>query len=271
MPNVVNVVFHEGGKVYQFDAVGIALATGDLVVVDTVRGSDFGRVVGIAADLSEGEVPQPLKRVLRAATEADSETVERHRGLEEEAREACRRLITDLHLHMKVISSDMSFDGAKITLSFVAEERVDFRDLVSRLNDRLKRRVELKQVSARDEARLVGGFGPCGRQLCCCSFAGDQEPVSIRMAKNQNLPLNPAKISGCCGRLMCCLKYEHGVYTSFKQRAPKKGATVRTAEGEGRVIELLATTDSVVVDFGEGRITTLRLAELTPAKEANQP
>lgn len=270
MPNVVNVVFRDGGKIYQFDAGAIVTAAGDLVVVDTARGTDFGRIVGGCAKCGTEGGSQALKRVMRLATEADCETVERHRVLEDEARDACRSLIGQMGLQMKIVSTDMSFDGGKITISFSAEERIDFRELVSRLNDKLRKRVELKQVSARDEARMIGGFGPCGRRLCCCLFAGDQEPVSIRMAKDQNLPLNPSKISGCCGRLMCCLKYEHEVYTSFKKRAPKKGAIIRTSAGEGKVIELLATTDSVVVDFGEGRLTTLRLAELQPAKEADQ-
>ena len=163
---------------------------------------------------------------------------------------------------MKVVEASQAFEGAKLTITFFAEERVDFRELVGRLNDRLKRRVELKQVSARDESRIVGGFGPCGRSLCCATFAGDQEPVSIRMAKDQNLPLNPTKISGCCGRLMCCLKYEHDVYVSFRKRAPRRGAIITTPAGEGKVTDLLAPLDSVTVDHGEGRSGTYKLSEL---------
>lgn len=268
MPNPVSVVFREGGKVYQFEAGELELACGDMVVVDTARGSDYGRVVQCCQVQPDAEAPRGLKRVLRLATDADLETVERHRAHEDEAREACRDLVGELGLKMKIVASEMSFDGNKITISFFAEERVDFRELVGRLNDRLRRRVELKQVSARDEARLIGGYGPCGRRLCCCLYAGDQEPVSIRMAKDQSLPLNPSKISGCCGRLLCCLKYEHEVYTSFRQHAPKKGAIIRTPAGEGKVIDLLATVDSVVVDLGDGRVTTLKLADLEPAKEA---
>ena len=158
-----------------------------------------------------------------------------------------------------------SFDGPKLTITYFAEERTDARELQNRLGDRLGRRVELKQVSARDESRIVGGYGPCGRSLCCATFAGDQEPVSIRMAKDQNLPLNPTKISGCCGRLMCCLKYEHQVYVSFRKRAPKRGAIIKTPAGEGKVTDLLAPVDSVTVDLGEGRSQTFKLDELGSA------
>ena len=160
------------------------------------------------------------------------------------------------------MAAEQSFEGGRLVITFFAEERVDFRELLGKLNQRLGRRVELKQISARDEARTVGGYGPCGRSLCCATFAGDQQPVSIRMAKDQNLPLNPTKISGCCGRLMCCLKYEHQVYLSFRHRAPKRGAIIATPAGEGKVVEQLAPIDSVTVDLGEGRTATYRLAEL---------
>ena len=163
---------------------------------------------------------------------------------------------------MKVVAAEQSFEGGRLVITFYAEERVDFRELLGKLNQRLGRRVELKQISARDEARVVGGYGPCGRSLCCATFVGDQQPVSIRMAKDQNLPLNPTKISGCCGRLMCCLKYEHQVYLSFRKRAPKRGAIVSTPAGEGKVVEQLAPVDSVTVDLGEGRTATYKLAEL---------
>jgi cell fate regulator YaaT (PSP1 superfamily) len=191
-------------------------------------------------------------------------------ALEQEARAACRELARDLGLAIKVVAASRSFDGGRLTVTFYAEERIDFRELARRLNDRLGRRVELKQISARDEARSVGGYGPCGRGLCCSTFAGDQDPVSIRMAKDQSLPLNPAKISGCCGRLMCCLKYEHGVYTSFKKRAPRKGAIIPTPAGEGRVIDLLAAADSVTVDLGEGLTATYRLADLPGQRDPGE-
>jgi cell fate regulator YaaT (PSP1 superfamily) len=264
---VVSVVFKDGGKVYQFETGGVDVALGDDVVVDTARGTDFGRVVTAAEQVPANDLPDGLKKVLRKATADDLRSIAAHKAIEHEAQTACDELVAELGLAMKVVSAAMSFDGGKVTISFFAEDRVDFRELALRLNDRLRRRVELKQVNARDGARMIGGYGPCGRRLCCNLFAGDQEPVSIRMAKDQNLPLNPAKISGCCGRLMCCLKYEHDVYVAFKKRAPKKGASIRTPAGEGKVVELLAPMESVAVDLGEGRMMTFRLAELGLAGE----
>ncbi len=268
MPRIASVVFRGGGRVYKFNAGDLELAVGDGVVVETTRGADFGRLVKGPDGVASEAAPRGLKRVVRKATAGDLEAIASHRGAELEAKAECRRLAAELRLDMKVVDARQAFDSPKLTITFFAEERVDFRELVGKLSDRLGRRVELKQVSARDESRIVGGFGPCGRSLCCATFAGDQEPVSIRMAKDQNLPLNPTKISGCCGRLMCCLKYEHQVYVSFRKRAPKRGAIVRTPSGEGKVIDLLAPVDSVTVDFGEGRSATFRLDELgSPAAE----
>ena len=267
MPNIVSVVFRDGGKLYHFDPRGLELVAGDPVVVETVRGLDFGHVVKDVEEVTEAGLPAGLKRVVRKATGNDLETLAHNRAYEAEALGVCRELVGEFGLDMKLVSAELTFDAKKILFSFAAEERVDFRDLVAELNERLKRRVELKQVSARDEARLVGGYGSCGRRLCCSLFAGDQEPVSIRMAKDQDLPLNPSKISGLCGRLMCCLKYEHGVYVTFKKRAPKKGTTIVTPAGEGKVVDLAASADSVTIDHGEGRVITYRLSELELAKE----
>jgi cell fate regulator YaaT (PSP1 superfamily) len=267
MPSVVSVVFRDGGKLYHFDPHGLELVAGDPVIVETARGLDFGRVVKDVEEVAAADLPAGLKRVVRKASEADRETRTRNKASEGEALAVCREMVAELGLDMKPVSAELSFDGRKILFSFAAEERVDFRGLMSKLSDRLQRRVELKQVSARDEARLVGGYGGCGRRLCCSLFAGDQEPVSIRMAKDQDLPLNPTKISGVCGRLMCCLKYEHEAYVTFRKRAPKKGATIVTPSGEGKVIDFAAPADSVTVDHGEGRVITYRLSELRPAKE----
>ncbi len=262
MPRIASVVFRGGGKVYQFEAGDLALAPGDRVVVETTRGADLGRLVKGPSDVPAEQSPRGLKHLLRKATQEDLRALDSHREAECEAKRVCRELVAELNLDMKVVEARQAFEGGRLTITFFAEERVDFRELVGRLNERLRRRVELKQVSARDESRIVGGYGPCGRGLCCATFAGDQEPVSIRMAKDQNLPLNPTKISGCCGRLMCCLKYEHQVYLSFRKRAPKRGAIISTPGGEGKVIELLAPVDSVTVDHGEGHSATYRLAEL---------
>jgi len=262
VPRIASVVFRGGGKVYQFEAGDVELTHGDSVIVDTTRGADFGRLVKGPDDVPVEQSPKGLKRIVRKATQEDLDSVASHRDAELESKRACRELVAELGLDMKVVEARQAFEGGKLTITFFAEERVDFRELVGRLNERLRRRVELKQVSARDESRIIGGFGPCGRGLCCATFAGDQEPVSIRMAKDQNLPLNPTKISGCCGRLMCCLKYEHQVYLSFRKRAPKRGAIITTPGGEGKVIELLAPVDSVTVDHGEGRSVTYKLAEL---------
>jgi len=259
---ICSVVFRGGGRVYQFSAGDLELAPGDGVVVDTTRGNDFGRVVKAPEDIPPEDAPRGLRRVVRKASDGDSEAMASHHQSECEAKRACRALAQEMKLDLKVVEARQAFDGPKLTITFFAEERTDARELQNRLGDRLGRRVELKQVSARDESRIVGGFGPCGRSLCCATFAGDQEPVSIRMAKDQNLPLNPTKISGCCGRLMCCLKYEHQVYVSFRKRAPKRGAIVKTPAGEGRVTDLLAPVDSVTVDLGEGRSETFKLDEL---------
>jgi cell fate regulator YaaT (PSP1 superfamily) len=267
VPNVVSVVFRDGGKLYHFDPRGLELVAGELVVVETARGLDFGRVVKTVEEVPQADLTAGLKRVVRRATDADVETLARNKAAEAEAVDACRELAGELGLEMKPVAAELTFDGRKVLISFSAEERIEYRDLIGRLNERLRRRVELRQVSARDEARLVGGYGSCGRRLCCSLFAGDQEPVSIRMAKDQDLPLNPTKISGVCGRLMCCLKYEHGVYVSFKKRAPKKGTTIATPAGEGKVVDLAASADSVTVDHGEGRVITYRLSELRLAKE----
>lgn len=263
MPRIVSVVFRSGGKVYEFDAGDLDLRPGDHVVVDTARGVDYGRVVKAPEEVAADRAPVGLKRVRRRATDTDLEQAAARHAVEDEAKAACRELAAEAGLDIKVVGAEQTFEGGKLTVTYFSEERADVRQLAADLGDRLGRRVELKPVGARDEARAVGGYGPCGRSLCCATFAGDQQPVSIRMAKDQNLPLNPTKISGCCGRLLCCLKYEHGVYVAFRQRAPKRGTVVRTPAGEGKVVELLAPADSVTVDLGDGRSATYKLAEVS--------
>lgn len=270
MPRIAPVAFRHGGKVYDFDAGDLDLAAGDQVVVDTTHGHDLGFLVAAPREVPADEAPRDLRPVLRRATDEDLAVVAAHRETEARARAECRRLAADLGLDLKVVEARESFSGGKLTVSVYAEERVDTRRLAQRLADALGRRVEVRMVSARDQSRVVGGYGPCGRSLCCATFAGDQEPVSIRMAKDQDLPLNPGKISGLCGRLLCCLKYEHEVYVEFRRRAPKKGSLVRTPLGEGRVVDLVATSESVVVDLGDGRSARVRVDEVEPVNGKEQ-
>ncbi len=262
MPRIAPVAFRHGGKVYDFDAGDLELAAGDQVVVETTHGPDLGFLVAPPREVPADEAPRDLRPVLRRASAEDLATVAAHRELEDRARAECRRLAAELGLALKVVEARQSFSSDRLTVSVYAEERADTRELAQRLAAALGRRVEIRQVSARDQSRAVGGYGPCGRSLCCATFAGDQQPVSIRMAKDQDLPLNPGKISGLCGRLLCCLKYEHEVYVEFRRRAPKKGSVVRTPAGSGRVVEHLATSDSVVVDLGDGRTVSVAVDDL---------
>ena len=259
MADVVGVVFHNGTKTYHFDPAGLELSRGDRVVVQTMKGTEIGQVVESPHVIDDSELPAPLKRVVRVATEEDLETQASAAALRKEAMIACRELISSHGLDMKLVDADVSFGGEKITFSFYSDERVDFRGLVADLARTLKMRIELRQIGAREEARMVGGLGPCGRHLCCSLFQGDEDPVSIRMAKEQNLPLNPMKISGLCGRLMCCLKYEQEQYVTFRKEAPPKGTPVRTGDIEGAIIGYNVLKDAIVVRFQDGSISDVRL------------
>lgn len=254
MPNVVGVVFHKGGKVYDFDAGTLDLYRGDQVVVETIRGTELGTVAVPPHEVEEAELAAPLKPVLRRATAQDLETAAAHAALRTEALATCRKLIAKHGLDMKLVDAEVMFGGGKIIISFFAEERVDFRALVVDLAKALKMRIELRQIGVRDEARMFGGLGPCGRHLCCTLFQVDQEPVSIRMAKEQNLPLNPMKISGLCGRLMCCLKYEQEQYVAFRKDAPRRGTPVTCPHGEGVVAGYQVPKDAIVVRLADGTL-----------------
>ncbi len=212
MIKVVGVRFKRAGKIYYFDPAELELTLEDKVIVETARGVEFGEVVVKPKLVSEEEVVPPLKRVIRKATEVDEQQVEENRRKEKDAFHICLRKIHDHQLPMKLVDVEYTFDGSKIIFSFTAEGRVDFRELVKDLAAVFRTRIELRQIGVRDEAKMLGGVGSCGRILCCATFLGDFEPVSIRMAKDQRLSLNPTKISGICGRLMCCLKYENSSY-----------------------------------------------------------
>ncbi|WP_088188643.1 stage 0 sporulation family protein [Desulfosporosinus sp. FKA] len=212
MIEVVGVRFKNAGKIYYFSPGDLKLEASDRVIVETARGIEFGELVIPPRMVADEEVVLPLKQVIRKATPADEQFVEQNRIKEKDAFQICLKKISEHQLPMKLVDVEYTFDGNKIIFSFTAEGRVDFRELVKDLAAIFRTRIELRQIGVRDEAKMLGGVGSCGRILCCTSFLGDFEPVSIRMAKDQKLSLNPTKISGICGRLMCCLKYENGCY-----------------------------------------------------------
>ncbi len=237
MAQVVGIRFKDSGKVYSFDPGELFFQKGDHAVVETARGAECGEVALGNHEVPDEEVVKPLKRVLRAATTEDLQTVERNREREKKAFSVCEEKIRAHKLDMKLVDVDYTFDGSKILFYFTADGRVDFRSLVKDLASTFHTRIELRQIGVRDESKMIGGFGICGRPFCCSTFLNDFHPVSIKMAKEQGLSLNPGKISGTCGRLMCCLKYEQAAYDHLLRHTPKVGAVVETREGRGVVID----------------------------------
>lgn len=238
MIKVVGVRFRQAGKIYYFDPAFLEIHRDDHVVVETVRGVEFGQVVLPTRFVKEDEVVLPLKQVLRIATDEDHAQMHKNQSAAKKALSICHEKVATHELEMKLIDAEYTFDRNKIIFYFTADGRVDFRELVRDLAAVFRTRIELRQIGVRDEAKLLGGIGPCGRVLCCSSFLGDFEPVSIKMAKDQSLSLNPAKISGLCGRLMCCLKFENDAYEEAKVAVPDIGEEVRTPDGSGRVVVL---------------------------------
>jgi len=264
MADIVGVRFKRAGKIYYFDPAGIKLEVDDYVVVKTAHGLELGQVVIAPRQVLANELSEPLKTVVRKAEAEDIEHIKEFTNKEREALAECAKLIAKLNLPMKLISAEYSLDGNYLTFLFSAEERVDFRELVRELNNRFKIRVELRQVGPRDEAKLIGGFGRCGRPLCCMSFLSEFAPVSIRMAKDQNLPLNPMKISGACGRLLCCLVYESEQYRNMKDKMPKEGQKVSTPMGVASVVGSNPLKETVLVELQESKaIVELPLGEVT--------
>ena len=235
---VVDIQFRAGQKVYYFDPAGHACKAGDHVIIDTARGPEYGICTAGNHKIPMKDVVAPLRCVLRHATAEDERTVARNRAEEKRAFDICMQKITEHGLDMQLVSAEYSFDGSKILFFFTADERVDFRELVKNLASVFHTRIELRQIGVRDKAKMVGGLGICGRPFCCASFLDDFQPVSIKMAKTQNLSLNPTKISGTCGRLMCCLKYEQDAYEDLLRTAPKVESFVDTPEGRGTVVEV---------------------------------
>lgn len=250
MIKVVGVRFKKAGKIYYFDPREHEVTPGDFVIVETARGIEFGEVVVGIKDVNEEDIVSPLKPVLRKATEEDKNTAHENKEKEQKAFEVCIEKIEKHNLEMKLVDVEYTFDNNKVIFYFTADGRVDFRELVKDLAAVFRTRIELRQIGVRDEAKMIGGIGPCGRVICCATFLGDFEPVSIKMAKDQNLSLNPSKISGLCGRLMCCLNYENDQYEkSSDNKNPEVGNSVETPLGNGNILDydLVKETMKVVL------------------------
>ena len=235
---VVDIQFRPGQKVYFFDPNKIPLSPGDDVIIDTARGAEFGTCTASAHKIPVKDVVSPLRKVLRKATAQDQKVIRDNRAKEQHAYQVCQQKIAAHGLDMQLVSAECTFDGSKLLFYFTADERVDFRELVKDLASVFHVRIELRQIGVRDKAKMVGGLGICGRPFCCASFLDDFQPVSIKMAKTQNLSLNPTKISGTCGRLMCCLKYEQDAYEDLIRTSPKAESFVDTPEGRGTIVEI---------------------------------
>lgn len=253
MKKIIGVRFKKPGKIYFFDPENLEVNKNDNVIVETAMGEEIGRVVVPKREIEESKINSPLKKVIRIATAEDLASLEKYKSKEPEALKICKEKIKKYKLEMNLIDVEYKFDGSKILFYFTADGRIDFRDLVKELASVFKTRIELRQIGVRDEVKRIGGNGVCGRELCCCSFLDNFETVSIKMAKEQNIALNPSKISGNCGRLMCCLKYEQEAYSEKLSRLPKVGAIVKTPSGEGIVesVEILKETIKVKIKDGE--------------------
>ena len=247
MAEVIGVRFKEVGKVYYFDPNGIQMKKGDMAIVETARGVECGEVAMENREIEDKDIVHPLKKMIRKATQGDLKKVEENRKKERHAFEICEKKILDHKLEMKLVDVEYTFDNNKILFYFTADGRVDFRELVKDLASVFRTRIELRQIGVRDEAKMMGGLGICGRPFCCTSFLGEFQPVSIKMAKEQGLSLNPVKISGTCGRLMCCLKYEQAAYSDLLRTTPKNGAVVNTQEGRGVVVDVNLLTGMLKV------------------------
>ena len=265
MAEIIGVRFRNVGKIYYFDPDGARLRQGDRVIVETSRGVECGEVMMINREIDEESVPQPLKKLIRLATKEDLARIAENAAKEKTAYQICARKIEAHKLDMKLVSVEYTFDNSKILFYFTADGRIDFRELVKDLASVFRTRIELRQIGVRDEAKMLGGIGICGRPFCCASFLSGFQPVSIKMAKEQGLSLNPVKISGACGRLMCCLKYEQEAYTDLLRSTPPIGSLVSTPEGRGVVTEVNLLTGMLHVRLdgaAEGVLKTFHVKQL---------
>ena len=259
---VTGVRFTGTSKTYYFDPQGLKVERGDNIIVETARGLEYGTAVTDIREVGEKEVVLPLKPIIRLATAKDKEQLEANRREQQNAIRICQEKIIKHKLPMKLLSAEYTFDRGKVIFYFTSGGRVDFRELVKELASIFRTRIELRQVGVRDEARHLCGYGSCGRKLCCCSHLGDFETVSIKMAKNQGISLNPTKISGVCGRLMCCLKYEDEAYTDLRARFPKEGSFVTTPNGRGKVTQNSFLSNQVTVILSDGGYGKFKLDEI---------
>ncbi|MCE5197532.1 stage 0 sporulation family protein [bacterium] len=262
MPLVVGVTFRRVGKVYYFDPGDLALHEGDFVIAETARGVEFGEIVLEPREVPEEELVAPLKRVVRVATGDDLDREASNRQKEKHAYEVCDRKIAEHNLPMKLLEAECAFDGSQVTFSFSADGRIDFRELVKDVAGALKTKVQLHQIGVRDEAKLIGGYGGCGRALCCATFLSSFEPISMKMAKDQSLFLNPAKFSGVCGKLMCCLRYEHEHYKLSQQRLPAVGAILQLENCRAKVIDVNVINDMITLQTEEEVQVHMHASEL---------
>lgn len=262
MQKVVGVTFKKAGKIYYFDPGDLEIKNGEYIIVETARGVEYAEVVVAEKELTEDEIVSPLKSVIRKATLKDKEKHEKNLELEEKAYDICFKKIDKHGLEMKLIDVEYTFDHNKILFYFTADGRIDFRELVKDLASVFKTRIELRQIGVRDEAKMLGGLGPCGLPVCCATFLRDFQPISIKMAKKQNLSLNPSKISGLCGRLMCCLQYESKTYKDLKRMMPNLGTNIELEVGSGKVVDRNLVKHTVEVDIGNEENIEVNVEEL---------
>jgi len=253
MDKVAQVKLRQFGQTLYFYIGDLAVKEGNYVIVEQDRGLDYAEVVAMPDTLTNVKVDEPLRKIVRLASAVDIKQIDDNRVKAKEAVSSCEKKIQEHKLDMKLVEVEYSFDRSKIIFYFTAEGRIDFRELVKDLAKTFKARIELRQIGVRDEARFIGGFGPCGRGLCCATFLKDFEPVTIKMAKEEALPLNPAKLSGLCGRLMCCLAFEHETYSALSKGLPKEGEHVHTKEGKGTVISVNVLKRSCLVHLEDGK------------------
>jgi cell fate regulator YaaT (PSP1 superfamily) len=263
MPRVVGIRFKPATKIYYFDPQEHDLKAGSFVVVETTRGKEIGRVVIPPTEVPPDEVVGQLKPIERVATAWDTMQMKQHQEQEANLLRQCRAKVAETQLSMKVVHAEQSFDGTRITFYFTSEQRIDFRQLVKDLAKTFKARIELRQVGVRDDAKLLGGVGMCGRSLCCSTFLAEFHQVAIKMAKQQDLPLSPNEISGVCGRLLCCLAYEYDTYVELRKNLPKRNEIVQTPDGQAKVIEVHPLREKIVVIFEDGTTKEMPASELT--------